>query len=191
MRLFEVSDDIWDFSNIQQEYPSDKTSINQIPRTFKVVDSMGGWREGMINLDIGGGRDFQQDGQSVHKFSNALKNKGVINLVFDPFNRDFSHNMQVVERVKKEGADSVTVNNVLNVIPEESNRKTVIQQAFQALKPDCYAYFHIYEGNKTGEGAPSGQGRWQNNLKADHYVSEISSVFSNVNKKGQLIIAKK
>lgn len=191
MKLFEIRNDIWDTSDIQQEYPSDRTSLNQIPRTFKLVDSKNGWQEGTINLDIGGGRDFMKDGQSTHKFSVALRSKGVTNLVYDPFNRSFEHNSKVAEHVKEHGADSVTANNVLNVIPEEQNRARVIQQAFQALKMGHYAYFYIYEGNKSGEGAPTGQGKWQNNKKAEEYIPEISKFFSNVSRSGQLIIAKK
>jgi len=55
-------EDIWHPGNIKQEFPSDKTSLNQIPSTFKTVDILHGWKEGTVNIDIGGGRTFLENG---------------------------------------------------------------------------------------------------------------------------------
>lgn len=189
----EEEEDIWNPGTIKQEFPSDKTSLNQIPSTFKTVDILHGWKEGTVNLDIGGGRTFMVDGVDVHKFTTALRARNIRNLVFDPFNRTFEHNSAVSQEVKKNGADTVTVNNVLNVISDVTNRYRVIKQAYAALKtgPENHAYFLIYEGDKSGQGKDKGQGRYQNNMKTVDYISEIHTLFPKVFRKGNLIIAQK
>ena len=76
---------------------------------------------GSINLDIGGGK--------YDAGTQFLAEKGVENLVFDPFNRDAAENQNVFERMTAGGVDSVTCNNVLNVIAEPEQRSNVILQA--------------------------------------------------------------
>lgn len=187
-------EDLWHPGNIKQEFDSAKTSLNQIPSSFKTIDMLHGWKPNSVNLDIGSGRLFKDEyGEDIHKFTIALKSKGVKNLGFDPFNRTFDHNTMVAQEIKQNGADTVTVNNVLNVIKEPENRNRVIKQAYSALKngPDNYAYFLIYEGNRSENGSPTKIGTWQNNIKTASYMPEIHKYFPKVFKKGNLIIAQK
>ena len=167
-------------ATLQQAHDSAATSINgnKLPAAFNKIK----WQEGSVNLDLGGG-----------KFDNAtefLKGKGVENLIFDPFNRDAEWNKRIAEQVQAGGVDSVTCNNVLNVIDNEASRENVILQASKAIKPEGIAYFYIYEGDKSGIGKDKGQGRWQNNMTTRQYIPEISKYFGDVKRRGQLIEAK-
>ncbi len=163
-------------ASIAQAISSAETSIKQIPAIFKKIP----WQSGTVNIDIGGGKfDLATD---------FAKEKGVENIVFDPFNRDYDHNSKAFEKIKK-GGDTVTVANVLNVIAEENARDNVILQAARALKPNGTAYFGIYEGSKDGVGKVTSKG-WQNNKKAGDYISEVEKHFNNVRKAGNIIIAK-
>lgn len=164
-----------------QEYTSAATSINstKLPALFKMVT----FRDGSLNLDYGGG-----------KFDNVasylMDTYGATNLVYDPYNRTPDHNKSVLDQVHKNGgADTVTCSNVLNVIKEPGARLSVIRNCKNYLKTGGTAYFTVYEGSGTGEGSPTKAG-YQLNKKTDQYVDEISQVFSNVTRKGKLIIAK-
>lgn len=164
-----------------QEYTSAATSINstKLPALFKMVT----FRDGSLNLDYGGG-----------KFDNVasylMDTYGATNLVYDPYNRTPEHNKSVLDQVRKNGgADTVTCSNVLNVIKEPEARLSVIRNCKNYLKTGGTAYFTVYEGSGTGEGSPTKSG-YQLNKKTDQYVDEISQVFSNVTRKGKLIIAK-
>ena len=93
-----------------QEYSSAKTSIKQIPAGFRIIDKHFGWQPGTVNLDIGGGKyDLMTD---------ALKEKGVKNLIYDPFNRPLEHNLKIIEELEDHTMDTVTMFNLLNVIKE-------------------------------------------------------------------------
>lgn len=164
-----------------QEYTSAATSINstKLPALFKMVT----FRDGSLNLDYGGG-----------KFDNVasylMDTYGATNLVYDPYNRTPEHNKSVLDQVRKNGgADTVTCSNVLNVIKEPEARLSVIRNCKNYLKTGGTAYFTVYEGSGTGEGSPTKAG-YQLNKKTDQYVDEISQVFSNVTRKGKLIIAR-
>jgi hypothetical protein len=167
-----------------QDISSADTSINQgrMPTTF--TSNFVEFVPGGINADIGGGR-----------FDNAteyLKSLGVENLIYDPFNRTIEHNNQVVARIANGQADTATVNNVLNVIKEARVRQLVIAQAANAVKPGGTVYFKIFEGNRTGEGASpkTKPDNWQENRKAADYLPEIENRFGNVQRRGDIIIAK-
>lgn len=164
-----------------QEISSAETSINssKIPTLFHLVD----FKEGSLNLDYGGG-----------KFDNVAdyleSEYGATNLVYDPYNRSSEHNKAVLDQVRKNGgADTVTCSNVLNVIKEPSARLAVIRNCKNYLKNGGTAYFTVYVGDSSGVGKITSKG-YQLNQKTPWYVDEISQVFSNVSRKGQLIIAK-
>lgn len=163
-------------ASIAQAISSADTSLNQIPAVFKKIP----WEAGTVNIDIGGGR--------FDKATDFVKEKGVENIVFDPFNRDYKHNSKAFERVKQ-GGDTVTVANVLNVIAEKDARDNVILQAARALKANGAAYFAIYEGSGDGVGKATTKG-WQNNMKTAGYISEVKKHFAEVHKAGNVIIAK-
>lgn len=170
-----------DPEDAEQEISSADTSINssKLPALFKMVK----FDKGSINLDFGGG-----------KFDNVaeyLKNEyGATNLVYDKYNRSSEHNREVLNQVRKNGgADTVTCSNVLNVIKEPEARLAVIKNCKNYLKPGGTAYFTVYEGKGNGNEGSTKAG-YQLNRKTADYLDEIKSVFSNVIRKGKLIIAK-
>ena len=179
--------DLWNHRDIQesQEYDSAKTSQSQISATRRLIDQMHGWEEGSVNADIGGGR--------YDKYTNAMKEEhGVTSHVYDPFNRDDEHNAKVASIISDGKSDTATVNNVLNVIKEPEIREHVIKQAKNAIKDDGHAYFLIHVGNKSGVGgSPEGTTQWQENRHPETYMEEIEKHFADVNRRGNLIIARK
>ena len=149
--------------------------ISSIPTVTSVVK---------INLDLGGG-----------KFDNVapfLKSRGVTNYVFDPYNRTPAHNAKVVRKVANGQSDTVTINNVLNVIPEENaeNQRTLLLQAKNALKMGGTVYILVYEGNKKGVGKYTSKG-YQHNKKTAYYLPAIKSVFPNAFVKNGIVRATK
>lgn len=171
----------FDVDDTEQEYTSANTSINssKLPAIFKLINLS----PNTINLDFGGGR-----------FDNAseyLAAKDVTNLIYDPYNRSSEHNKNVLDTIRKNnGADTATCSNVLNVIKEENARHTVIQNIYNLLKSNGVAYFTVYEGTGKGNEGVTKSG-YQLNRKTVDYVDEIKEVFSNVTRKGKLIIANK
>lgn len=167
-----------------QKYTSASTSINKnhLPRTFSKIKT---WQRGFINLDIGGG-----------KYDNAtifLHNEyGCTNLVLDPYNRTKKHNNNVLRTIDKNGgSDTVTCLNVLNVIAERDIRISLIQQAYDLLKPKGVAYFQIYEGNRSGVGCETKKDCWQNNLLCKEYIMEIELYFKVEKITSNIIICRK
>lgn len=171
----------FDVDDTEQEYTSANTSINssKLPAIFKLINLS----PNTINLDFGGGR-----------FDNAseyLATKDVTNLIYDPYNRSSEHNKNVLDTIRKNnGADTATCSNVLNVIKEENARHIVIQNIYNLLKSNGIAYFTVYEGTGKGNEGATKSG-YQLNRKTVDYVDEIKEVFSNVSRKGKLIIANK
>ena len=168
--------EVWAFP--EQGISSADTSINDrlLPASFKRI----AWRAGTINADIGGGR-----------FDNAtefLASQGVQNVIYDPFNRTPEHNRSAIAKIAGGKAHSATVNNVLNVIREPAARSLVIRQAADAVGRDGTAFFLIYEGAADGVGRQTSKG-WQENRKASDYEAEIRTVFGNVRRKGNMLVA--
>lgn len=162
----------------QQEYDAE-TSPKQVPSMFKSIP----WKQGTKNIDIGGGKyNFTTD---------YLKQEhGVENVVFDPYYRTKAENEKAMEAIKGK-ADTVTVANVLNTLKQPAWRRCVILQAANALKKDGTAYFQIYEGDRSGVASASEkQQSFQNNMKTSEYVGEIKDYFKDVERKGNVIIAK-
>ena len=171
----------FDLLNSEQEYTSANTSINsaKLPAIFSMVS----FKPETINLDYGGGK--------FDNATNELSNKGVTNLIYDPYNRSAGHNKSVIDAIiKNGGADTATCSNVLNVIKEPEAREAVIKNIYKLLKDNGVAYFTVYEGTGKGDEGPTKSG-YQLNRKTSEYVNEISSVFPNVRRKGKLIIASK
>ena len=177
-----ASDTLW--STPEQKITSQETSINskKLPATFKIVQKIGGWISGHINADIGGG--------SFDNFTNALLEIGVQNVVYDPFNRSPEHNQSAVNTIKDGGADTVTINNLLNVIEETENQEQILRQAENALREGGTVYIKIYEGKGDGQGLPTGKG-FQHNKKTKSYLNLVSRFFPNAKVSRGLIIATK
>ena len=161
----------------EQRITSAETSVKQVPATFKRVE----FQPGTVNLDYGGGK--------FDLGTEFMREKGVENLVYDTFNRSQEHNNDVLSRVGDTGADTVTVNNVLNVVAEPEVRDFIIQDAGRYLKPGGTAYFLVYQGDGTGVGKETSKG-FQNNAKAQSYVSAVQKHFTDVTRDGNLIIAR-
>lgn len=181
-RLSQQSDALYQhnvFANaIQQKFSSGATSLSQVAAGFKKIK----FQPGTVNLDLGGGK-FDEG-------TKYLAAQGVTNLVYDPVNRSAESNTKIFETVKNGGVDTVTCNNVLNVIGEAPARSNVILQAAKALKPGGVAYFTVYEGNGSGVGKQSQKDSWQNNRKTESYVSEIEEHFGSVIRRGKIIEAR-
>lgn len=111
--------------------------------------------------------------------------------IIAPEDRDAESNRKIAERVRDNKVDTVTCNNVLNVIKEKESRANVILQAAKAIKEDGTAYFSVYEGNKSGEGKQSKDDCWQNNRPTKDYVSEVEEYFEDVTLKNGVITAKR
>ncbi|MBQ9377516.1 MAG: hypothetical protein IJU05_06930, partial [Schwartzia sp.] len=163
---------------IVQARSSAGTSLNQVAAAFKKIKFV----SGTVNLDLGGGR--------FDKASDFLAAQGVTNLVYDPANRDPEHNAKVFDAVRSGGVDTVTCNNVLNVIQEPGARSNVILQAAKALKPGGIAYFSVYEGDKSAQGRPTKSDSWQENRPTESYMDEIRQHFADVTRQGKVIIAR-
>jgi hypothetical protein len=153
---------------------SAKTSGNRLAGGFKKIT----WFTGTVNLDLGGGKYDKGTEYLTHliRFPGLGIDKGVKNVIYDPYNRDYLFNTEGVGLILESKADTVTCFNVLNVINDKLERFTVIHQAYMALKPMRIAYFTVYEGDKSGVGKETRCG-WQENRKLETYVSEIEKVF--------------
>lgn len=148
---------MWDYP--QQAISSAETSINKakVPAVFSKVGKLGDdftWKEGSVNLDIGGGR--------FNTATEFLAERGVKNHIYDPFNRTRRENALAVKNAGRGRADTVTVSNVLNVIAEREAQLRVLQQAWDALKPGGRAYVTVYQGAADGLGKATKAGYQQN-----------------------------
>lgn len=182
----EIDYSLWNFKDIVQEFTSEHTSINsnKMPKTIKLIEPV--LVKGQKWADIGGGK--------FNNIKEHLSTFGVELFIYDPFNRSQEHNNQVVEHIANSQCDGVMVNNVLNVILESDNRKQVIEQAFNCLKPGGVAYFKIYEGNRSGicQTSTNKASSAQLNQPTYFYVEEIQSVFGSEFKLSkEFIIVKK
>ena len=166
----------------EQTITSAATSIPQIAGALKKIV----WEPNTVNLDIGGGKfDFG---------SHYLKAHQVVNLIYDPYNRSSKHNHEVISFIKVTPPDTVTVNNVLNVIKEPEARDEVIKLAAQYLKSGGVAYFSVYYNPQKEAGVSKSKDgealSWQNHMPTKAYVDEIKKHFSSVKVWKDIIIAK-
>jgi len=131
------------------------TSRKQIPASFKKIS----WIPGSTNLDLGAGK-------YPELITEALRTKNVTNTPWDPQNPSIS--------VPPEGRyDTVTINNVLNVIKNKKDRENLVLMAMRHLKYDGTLYIQIYEGDKSGVPKKTRDG-WQNNATKNFYTLEIA-----------------
>lgn len=167
------------YQPIKQRFKSAGTSLNQVAALFKNKH----FHPGKVNIDIGGGK--------FDATSNFLRSLGTENYVFDPFNRTEQENTATLEYLMSgKKADTATCANVLNVIDTEAARLNVILETAKAIKSDGTAYFTVYTSDNSGVGRQTQADSWQNARKTEDYVSEIETYFNNVERKGNIIIAK-
>lgn len=166
-----------------QEFKSAKTSINanKVPAIFRKLP----WakakldcQDRFINVDIGGGK-YDTATEYLSKF-------GIENLIFDPYNRDFKHNLRVVMEVAVEPANTATISNVLNVIKEREKRLEILRTAKRWSRT---VFIKVHEGDKSGIGKQTKAGCWQENRRTTDYIAEVLEVFPDVSIKNGIIVA--
>lgn len=171
------------FKQILNEMPAEsaKTSRKQVAAGLKKLVSLGWLNKGDINLDYGGGA--WDDG------TDYLAEHDIINYVYDPFNRDRKHNNAVIQEIKRNGgADSATLLNVLNVIPDKEERLNAFRDARSYLKPSGKMLIQCFKKSGSGEVERTKDG-WQLNQPISFYKEEIEENFSvDVKKSGQFLI---
>lgn len=156
---------------IKQEFSSAKTSIKQVAAGFKKVD----WKAGTVNLDWGGGR--------FDLATEFLKQFGVTNYVYDPFNRSSAENAAAL----KSKPDTLTCFNVFNVIKEDEIILDILEQWKKFHLSSGSIYIMTYEGDRSGEGRQTSAG-FQRNAKTKDYLPLIQEVFPSASAKSGMIV---
>lgn len=156
---------------IKQEFSSAKTSIKQVAAGFKKID----WKPGTVNLDWGGGR--------FDLATEYLKQFGVTNYVYDPFNRSAGENAAAL----KSKPDTLTCFNVFNVIKEDQIILDILEQWKKFHLTSGSIYITAYEGDRSGEGRQTSAG-FQRNAKTKDYLPLIQEVFPSASFKSGMIV---
>ena len=159
-----------------QEFTSEKTSINQIPRTHKYLATLG---KGFKNFDNGAGKYL--------KGTTFLQNNGIFNFRFDPYNVSDVENRCSLDN--KGEYTSSTISNVLNTIKEREVQIEVIQRSYDMLQDGgfCLITVHYDKNKKSG---PTNKG-WQWHKPLKEYIPLVNEVFDTVEIKNNIIIASK
>lgn len=169
---------------MEQEYTSARTSLKQIPAGFKIVDKYFTWYQGTVNLDVGGGK--------YDLMTEALKEKGVKNLVYDPYNRSQVHNGDVIHEVLRiKGVHTATIFNVLNVIKERENQLDAIKLAFDSLKLGGIVFVRSTYMNPAKVSGVTKSGTFQHHLTQQEYLEIVKEIFPEAKLKFGLIFAHK
>lgn len=159
-----------------QKISSAKTAGKRVAALLKKA------KLGPRNADIGGG--------PYELGTQALRARGVKNLVFDPHNRGVDENERAVRQICGGQADTATVANVLNVIREPAVRQQVLRQAADAVgcAGDKPVYIAVHHDPKQKAGpTPFG---WQEQRPLKSYLPEVEKVFKKVELKGDMIVAR-
>lgn len=165
-----------------QQYRLARTARNHNPAVITALIKYGGGLPGTVNLDLGGG---------PFRGTNALLPSGGRSIIIDPYARKPHENedaMITLRSLAPGGVDTVTLGNVLNVIPQQVTRHDVLWQAHDALKPGGRIFIVIHEGDRSGNGNMTRDG-WQANLPTSDYASMIEGIFIGVCRIGNLVLA--
>ena len=123
---------------------SKKTARNHVPAIYRLVLNKFGWACGSVNLDLGSG--------PYCKLSTTLRrNHAISSYNYDPewFSDEFNDKM-LYKVVQHGGADTVTISNVLNVLPTHRERADLLETAMLFGKPEGRIYITVHEGDKSG-----------------------------------------
>lgn len=171
---------------VQSSRTSRNTSVNsaKIPRVGKAVAKLNLWCGGSTNIDIGGGRF-----DSLTDY--LMSEHGVLNLIYDPFNRSAHHNQSVLAIAAQSPPQTATLSNVLNVIDNNRVITDLIEWVHAVLDENGLLFITVYEGNRSGLPTFPGSDQFQANKMTKEYIPAVSKAFSHVEIKNKLIIAKK
>jgi hypothetical protein len=184
-----MSDNIWSIylhGKTEQEISSAKTARLQRPKTLKIIKELNLNKNKPILLDIGcgsGNKYYQEE----------LELSGVIYYGCDPFNKTEIENIHTVSKCKNGKSDIVTLNNVLNTIPETDVWVSILKQAHNAVNKETGVVMILtYEGEKnasekrqekeTGKKIQTlipikTRDGWQNRIKTEEYLTVVKEVF--------------
>jgi hypothetical protein len=167
-----------------QKYTSAKTSIKQVPAGFKIVEKHFGWQPNTFNFDIGGGK--------YDLMTEKLLEKNVTNLIFDPYNRNLTHNLDVIRTIFKNGGiDTATIFNVLNVIKEPEIQLTVLNMAKAALKKGGIVFVRSTYMNPAKVSGVTKKGTFQHYKTQKEYLDIVKEIFPNAKLEYSIISAVK
>lgn len=177
-----------------QTITSAATSLNQIPALHKspIVKNIirGLDREGLEAsiVDIGAGK-YNRAGDFIRS------EYGAAYYAYDPYNRTEEENAATLRKIETAWNDICLCANVLNVINDNEALGNVVQLCRRAVSDRIspkitygVALFAVYEGNKSGIGAPTRAG-YQRNLPTAAYIPLIQRYFENVEIHGKIIVA--
>jgi hypothetical protein len=169
---------------VAQRYTSADTSVNTTkpPAIARLVERLGTWRPGTINVDLG-------CGSNPTPFTLFLEDRGVFNVPIDPYNQTEEEGMALRGLLACIAPTTVTISNVLNVVKEKKYRRQILLQAKGHLREGGTVYITVYEGNKSGKGGESKRDCWQENRETEDYLKEVRRVFPGATRSGKLIVA--
>jgi len=148
-----------------------------VPKLFKKVR----WRSYSVNLDVGGG--YHEDATLY------LAERKVKNVVYDHIHKSAEHNAEAISFVIGiGGSNSVTLSDVLNVIPSWRDRDAVLYYSKFLARKSAPIYIGVYEGDKSGVGKMTRKG-WKANLELGEYEKAIANRFEIVSIKDGVITA--
>lgn len=140
------------------------TSVHQIPALYT------NWlpESGSFVFDFGAGK---YDDTTM-----MLQDRGIFNLVYDPYNLPNNPNEETYKYACLSGVDYVVCLNVLNVIKDNSERTEAIRKIRGLCDRPKFKmlWFQIYEGDRSGK--PSVK-NCQLNRKTEDYIPEIKEYF--------------
>ncbi len=169
-------DELYNYNTVEKEQSisSAETDVNfksnRKPAIYENIDKNGGWKENTVSLEIGSGK-----GRVTDEFLNGKK---VTNIKYDPYRLSPEENAQTIQKIKDlkdkdGGVDNVVIANVLNVVPEKTVRRRILEQAKFAIKDDGVVYIDNYKAPKQGATKQGFQLGKANN----EYIGEIEEVF--------------
>lgn len=159
---------------------SKSTAGKRLPSIYSKVNKIYGWERNTYNLDIGGG--------PWKILTNKLRQHRVKNLVYDPYNVTKTRNNKVLNIALKNKVETVTISNVLNVVPFKKDRIAILCLAKKYIKKDGRIYITIYEGDKSGIGKIN-KDSFQQNTKLRWYLSTVKKIFKNTTIRNGMIIS--
>lgn len=154
---------------MKQNYTSAATSINRtrLPAVYGKVDLS----QFACVLDYGCGRYTDH--------IRVAMPEGVNYLPYDPYNQPANVNRESVaalDRAKRDRAPvAVVCSNVLNVIDGEAEIRDILRNIAAVIRTDnrSRAYITVYEGDRTGNGRPTGPDQYQRNERLPDYLRFI------------------